>query len=95
MNKLLNLKLIFIYYFIFIFVLMLFIKYHINVIHLEPNVVVKTKIANIDVEVSGPFLQEMLQSGLGDAAIFSVGARIALALVSKQSVGLTGKLEFL
>ena len=47
----------------------------------------------LDVEVSGPLLQEMLQSGIGDAIIFSVGARIAVAAASKHALGLSSKIS--
>jgi hypothetical protein len=88
--KLLNLKLFFIYYFIFIFLLIFIIK--LNIIYLDSkDVIVKANVSNVEINVSGKMLSELL-SGFGDIAAFGVGARIALAAAAKHQMSVGSKI---
>ena len=89
-NSLLETNLNLLNLFIFIISLMLMFYLNKNIIYLDENVVLTTKIDNSTFIISGEAINTIFNN-LGSAGVFSAGARIAASLVSKSKIGLLPK----
>jgi hypothetical protein len=76
---------------IFSFFVFILIKYHSNIMYLDPDeVIVSTTFDNIKFQISGEALTQIYKQ-FGSATVFTAGARIAAGLVAKHPMGLIPK----
>ena len=78
------------YYFVIIVILSLILKHNINILHLE-EIIVQTKIGDIDVTINGNYLNYIFDN-LGDAAVFGFGSRLSYAIIAKAKINTAAKI---
>ena len=82
-ENLINNNYFFIMYILFVFIFFLYV--YTNIIYLD-DVVIKTKIDNVEINVTGEAVKQLFYSG-GSSAAFVVGVRFASVILQKSNLG--------